>query len=182
MVLRIASFIFVAKLFTFTLFVFCRFFSVSIPRFYCLSGCSICFFLCCRAFLLLMLCYDVLCALFHLFLLIFLLISYGCFFCLFCLVWINFNLLVLVVFCVVTYILPSVFCYRHTKLTRTPFFLPIFPSHDPIWPPQPSLSTSCFFSPWHTSQNKHDTTIYAYFPVVFRSTRVPAPHCTHKNP
>lgn len=36
-----------------------------LPRFYCLSGCAICFFLCCRVCLLDMLCYDVLFELFH---------------------------------------------------------------------------------------------------------------------
>ena len=34
MVLRIASFIFVAKMLTFIFFVFCRFFSVPLPRFF----------------------------------------------------------------------------------------------------------------------------------------------------
>ena len=46
MVFRISSFIFVAKMLTFTLFVFCRFFSATLARFVGLSACTICLFLC----------------------------------------------------------------------------------------------------------------------------------------
>ena len=162
-------------------FCFCRFFSVPLPRFYCLSGCAICFFLCCRVCLLAMLCYDVLFELFHF------CCWYFCsfravVFCLFCLVWINLNLLVLVVFALLHIFFLLIFCYRHIKLSRAPFFC----RHSPHMILSDHLNHPCqlpaFFSPGHESQNKHDTTTFASFSVVFRSIHAYACNRTHWNP
>ena len=103
-------------------FCFCRFFAVPLPRFFGLSGWAVCLFLCCTVFLLAMLCYDVLFVLFHLFLLIFWLISCGCFFYIFCLayrIWICcfwWGFALVHIFCLL------LVWHRHTKLRRTPFF------------------------------------------------------------
>ena len=180
MVLRIVLFIFVAKLFTFELLFLQVFLGAT-------SSFLLSFWL--RNLLLFVLqgmfaCYVVLWCSFWVvsfLLLIFLLISCGSF--LLILFGLNqFEFAGFGGFCVTIYIFLLLFCYRHIKLSRSPFFY----RHSPRMILSDHLNhpgqLPVLFSPWHASKNKHNTIIFASFPVVFRSARVPAPQCIHKNP
>ena len=49
----------------------------------------------------------------------------------------------------------------------------------PLWPPQPSLQNTWFFSREHDSENMSCLLIFNSFCLVFSLPRVYEPHCTH---